>query len=165
MKERTELIIQIVNENPGIRYSELMRETGFKNGVLSHYLSRIERDGKIMIERTPRVARLYPCGMSDEETTIIKNLHSSTSRQILLGLLERDMTFKEIVEQAKKSQGTVSLVLKNLGADEVVARKFQDGVITFTITNRKLVGQLVEKYKPKLIESVADNISDIMGSL
>ncbi|MEM2786137.1 MAG: winged helix-turn-helix domain-containing protein [Candidatus Nitrosotenuis sp.] len=165
MKERTELIVQIVNENPGIRYSELMRKTGLKNGVLSHYLSRIERAGRIIIERSPRVARLYPCGTSNEETIIIKNLHSYTSRQILLGLLERDMTFKEIVERVKKSQGTVSIVLKNLGADEVINRKFQDGIIIFTIINKKLVNQLIEKYKPKLIESAADNISDIINSL
>ncbi|MEO9309925.1 MAG: ArsR family transcriptional regulator [Nitrososphaera sp.] len=165
MKERTELIIQIVNENPGIRYSELMRETGLKNGVLSHHLSKIEEAGRIVIERSPRVARLYPCGMSDEETIIIKNLHSYTSRQILLGLVERDMTFKEIVEYAKKSQGTVSIFLKNLGADQVVTRKLQNGTVIFTLTNRKLVSQLIEKYKPKLIESAADNMSDIMSSL
>lgn len=165
MKERTELIIRIVDKNPGIRYSELMRETGLKNGVLSHYLSRIERAGRIMIERSPRVARLYPCGMSNEETIIIKNLHSYTSRQILFGLLERDMTFKEIVECAKKSQGTVSIVLKNLGADEVITRKFQDGIIIFAIMNKRLVSQLIEKYKPKPIESAADNVSDIIDSL
>lgn len=165
MKERAELIIQLVNENPGIRYSELMRETGLKNGVLSHYISKIEQAGKITIERTPRVARLYPCGMQSEETTIIKSLHSHTSRQILLGLLERSMGFKEIVARAKKSQGTVSIVLKNLTADEVVARKLHDGVVIFEIINKPLVGQLITKYKPKIIESVADNVSDIFGSL
>lgn len=165
MKERAELIIQIVNENPGIRYSELMRKAGLKNGVLSYYLSRIEQAGKIMIERSPRVARLYPCGMSDEEAIVIKNLHSYTSRQILLGLLERDMTFNEIVEHAKRSQGTISIVLKNLGADEILARKFRDGIVIFTIINKKLVSQLIEKYKPKLIESAADNASDIIDSL
>lgn len=165
MKERAELIIQLVNENPGIRYSELMRETGFKNGVLSHYLSKIEQAGKITIERSPRIARLYPCGMPDEDTTIIKNLRSSTSRQILLGLLDRDMAFKEIVEKVKKSQGTVSIVLKSLAADEIVARNFHDGVVIFKIINKGLVSQLIAKYRPKLIESAADNISDIFGSL
>lgn len=165
MKERTELIIQLVNENPGIRYSEIMRETGLKNGVLSHYLSKIEQSGRITIERSPRVARLYPCGMPDEETTIIKGLRSFTSRQILLTLLERDMGFKEIVERAKKSQGTVSLVLKNLVADEIVARKFHGSAVIFKIINKELVNQLTAKYKPKLIESAADNISDIFNSL
>jgi predicted transcriptional regulator len=165
MKERAELIIQLVNENPGIRYSEVMRETGLKNGVLSHYLSKIEQAGKITIERTPRVARLYPCGMSDDEAIIIKSLRSSTSRQILLGLLEREMGFKEIVERVKKSQGTISIVLKNLAANEIIVRKFNDGAIIFDIRNRALVNHLITKYKPKAIESAADNISDIFSSL
>ncbi|MGQ0606365.1 MAG: hypothetical protein ACT4OD_05380, partial [Candidatus Nitrosotenuis sp.] len=89
----------------------------------------------------------------------------STSRQILLGLLERGMIFKEIVERVKKSQGTVSIVWKNLTADEIVARKFQDGAVIFEIINRSFVSQLITKYMPKLIESAADNIADIFGSL
>ncbi len=147
MKERAESIIQLVNENPGIRYSEIMRKTGLKNGVLSHYLSKIEEAGKITITRSPRVARLYPCGMTEEEATVIKNLRSHTSRQILLGLLEQSMGFKEIVECVKKSQGTVSIVLKNLASDEIVDRKFHDGRIIFEIRNRALVSRAVARYK------------------
>ncbi|MEW6043664.1 MAG: winged helix-turn-helix domain-containing protein [Thermoproteota archaeon] len=165
MKGRTELIIQLVNENPGIRYSEILRETGLKNGVLSHYISKIEQAGQITVERSPRVARLYPCGMQTQEVVIIKNLRSITSREILLGLLERDMMFREIVEQVKRSQGTISVVLKNMVADEIIARKFRDGVIIFELNNKSLVSQLASKYKPKLIESAADNVSDILGSL
>lgn len=165
MNERAESIIQLVNKNPGIRYSEIMRETGLKNGVLSHYLAKIEAAGKITVARSPRVARLYPCGMTEEEAVVIKNLHSHTSRQILLGLLEQNMSFKEIVERVRRSPGTVSIVLKNLAADEIVDRKFHDGVIIFEIRNRALVSQAVARYKPKIIESAADNVSDIFGSL
>ncbi len=163
--KRAESIIQLVNENPGIRYSEIMRETGLKNGVLSHHISKIEQAGKITVKRTPRVARLYPCGMPEEEAIIIKNLRSGTSRNILLNLLERDLAFNEVVERVKRSQGTVSIVLKNLSADEIVQRKFHDGVFVFGITNKELVAKLVRKYKPELIESSVDNIADIMGSL
>jgi predicted transcriptional regulator len=73
--DRAEQIIQLVNEKPGIRFSEIMRETGLKNGVLSHHISKIEQAGKVTIERTPRVARLYPCGMPQEEAR-----SSSTSK-------------------------------------------------------------------------------------
>jgi len=165
MENRAQVIIELVIENPGIRYSEVMRQTGLKNGVLSHYLTKIEQSGKIMIARTPRVARLYPCGMPEEETTIIKSLRSETSRKILLNLLGKDLTFKEIIERVKKSPGTVSIVLKNLTADEIVERKFQEGVVLFGVINKDLTGKLAEKQKPKLVESAVDNISDIFGSL
>lgn len=161
---RAEQIIKLVNENPGIRYSEAMRATGLKNGVLSHHLSKIEQAGKIVIERTPRVARLYPCGMPQEESVIIKHLKNPTSRKILTALLEKDLSFKELVDKVKKSQGTISLCLKSLREDEIVYRKLNEGISLFQVTNKELLNSLIAK-QPSFIENAANNISDIFSSL
>ena len=161
---RAEIIIQLVNENPGIRYSEIMRETGLKNGVLSHHLSKIEQAGKIVIERTPRVARLYPCGTPQEETLVIKHLKSPTARKVLTALLESDLSFKEIVNKVKKSQGTVSLSLKSMCDEDIVERTFVNGNLAFHLTNKALLNSLVEK-QPTFIENSANNISDIFSSI
>ena len=162
--DRIEQIIQLVNHSPGIRYSEIMRATGLKNGVLSHHLSKIEQSGRIMIERTPRVARLYPCGMKQEETILIKHLKNPTARRILTALLDGDLTFKDIVNKVKKSQGTVSLCLKNLCDDAVIQRKLNNRTLIFQLTNNVLLISLVEK-QPSFIENSANNISDIFSSL
>jgi predicted transcriptional regulator len=163
--ERVEQIVHLVNANPGIRYSEIMRETGLKNGVLSHHLSKIEQAGRIIIERTPRVARIYPCGTSQQESTIIKNLRNATTQRILVALLEEDLTFKELVGRAKKSQGTVSLSLKKLCEEGIVRRKLDDGLSVFQLTNKSLLDSLIDKHKPSFIENSANNISDIFSSL
>jgi predicted transcriptional regulator len=162
--DRAEQIIQLVNGNPGIRYSEIMRVTGLKNGVLSHHLSKIEQSGKIVIERTPRVARLYPCGIPQEETVVIKHLKNPTSRKILTALLDGDLTFKETVNKVKKSQGTVSLSLKILCDEQIVQRKLENGTLTFQLTNKTLLNSLIEK-QPSFIENTANNIADIFSSL
>lgn len=161
---RIQQIVQIVSKNPGIRYSEIKRETGLANGVLSHHLFKIEQAGKITIERTPRVARVYPCGMPEDETIVIKHLRSSTSRNILTALLEGNLSFKEIVTKVKKSQGTVSLVLKGLSEDGIVERKIVNGDLTFQIVNKALLDTLIEK-QPTFIENSANNISDIFSSI
>jgi predicted transcriptional regulator len=163
--ERVEQIVQLINENPGIRYSEIMRETGLKNGVLSHHLSKIEQAGRIVIERTPRVARIYPCGISQQESTIIKNLRNPTTQKILLALLEEDLTFKEMVNSTKKSQGTVSLYLKKLCEEGIIHRKLGGGVTVFQLINKPLLDSLIDKHKPSFIENTANNISDIFSSL
>lgn len=162
--DRTEQIIQLVNHSPGIRYSEIMRVTGLKNGVLSHHLSKIEQSGRIVIERTPRVARLYPCGMPQEQTQVIKHLKNPTARKILTVLLDNDLSFKEIVDRVKKSQGTVSLSLKILSDEGIIQRKFENGYLMFQLTNKTLLQSLIEK-QPSFIESSADHIADIFSSL
>ncbi|CDI05743.1 winged helix-turn-helix transcriptional regulator [Candidatus Nitrosotenuis uzonensis] len=163
--DRAEQIIDLVNNNPGIRYSEIMRLTGLKNGVLSHHLSKIEQSGKILIERTPRVARIYPCGMQKEQTMIIKNLRNQTAAAILLKLLCGDASFKDLVTETKKSQGTVSLCLKSLCDDGLVERIFNNGNMMFHLIDSTLVGSLVEIQRPSFIENTANNISDIFSSI
>ncbi|NDB52342.1 MAG: ArsR family transcriptional regulator, partial [Nitrosopumilaceae archaeon] len=74
METRVQTILELVNKNPGISFSDIMRETGLKNGVLSHHLAKIEESGKILIQRSPRVARVYPCGIDGQEAQLIKNL-------------------------------------------------------------------------------------------
>jgi predicted transcriptional regulator len=162
--DRIEQIVQLVIDNPGMRYSELMRAIGLKNGVLSHHLSKIEQSGRIVIERTPRVARLYPCGMPQEQTLVIKHLKNPTARKILTVLLDGNLTFKDLVSHVKKSQGTVSLSLKALTDEGIVLRKFENGNLIFQLANNRLLNSLIEK-QPPLIENAANNIADIFSSL
>jgi predicted transcriptional regulator len=34
---------EIIENNPGIQFREIMRSSGLKNGVLSHYLRKLEK--------------------------------------------------------------------------------------------------------------------------
>ena len=40
MTDRGLQIQQIIEQNPGIQFREIMRSSGLKNGVLSHYLGK-----------------------------------------------------------------------------------------------------------------------------
>lgn len=164
IKDRADKIIQLVEANPGIRYSEIKRVTGLTNGVLSHHISKIEKSGKIIIERTPRVARLYPCGTPQEHTIAIKHLKNPTSRKILTALLKSDLSYKDIVKKTSKSQSTVSICLKNMCDDSIIQKKFVLSNLVFQLTNRELMDSLIEKQQ-SFIESSANNISDIFSSL
>lgn len=160
----TEKIIQLVEENPGIRYSEIRRATGLANGVLSYHLSKIEKSGQIMVERTPRVARLYPCGIRQEEAVVIKHLKNPTERKILSALLEGEQDFKEIVKKTKKSQGTISFYLKTLCGDNLIRRKIINKTMMFQLVDVALMSSIIGT-QPMFIENTANNIADIFSSL
>ena len=44
-------LLNYININPGIRYRELLRLSGFGNGVLTYHLFMLERKGKIRVHR------------------------------------------------------------------------------------------------------------------
>ncbi len=57
-----------------------MRETGMKNGTLSHYTRKLEENGTVRVKRTPRVTRFYPLGINNEESILAKNLRQETPK-------------------------------------------------------------------------------------
>ncbi|WP_100181726.1 winged helix-turn-helix transcriptional regulator [Candidatus Nitrosotenuis aquarius] len=165
METRVEAILELVSKNPGISYSEIMRETGFKNGVLSHHLSKIEESGKITIQRSPRVARIYPCGIQDQEAQLIKDLRNPTMKKIIVSLLEKELSFKEITRKAEKSQGTVSVYLKEMTEQGIVTRKLHENELVFCLADSNYIREIIAKHQTSLFERTADNISDIFSSI
>jgi predicted transcriptional regulator len=165
METRVGTILELVSKNPGISYSEIMRETGFKNGVLSHHLSKIEEAGKIIVQRSPRVMRIYPCGTEDQEAQLIKNLRNPTMKKIIVSLLDRELSFKEITKKTGKSQGTVSVYLKEMTEQNIISRKLHESELVFELVNSSYVREVIAKHQTSLFERTADNISDIFSSI
>lgn len=78
--DRLEQIVKIIEKNPGIKFSEIMKHTGMKNGVLAYHISRLEKDRIVKAERNPGISRFYPPNMSDGDMLLVKYLRQVTPR-------------------------------------------------------------------------------------
>src|SRR5579885_37547 len=164
--DRGTQIISVIEKNPGIKFREIMRETGMKNGVLGYYAAKLERAGTARIERTPGQTRFYPPGVSDEEVLLIKNLRQETPRQILASLLYHEaLSFSELVEKTGKSQATVSLYLSQVTRDSLVESKIVNFKKKYYVRDAAKLRSIISKYHPNLIESSADRLADTFSSL
>jgi predicted transcriptional regulator len=158
-------IIDLIEKNPGIKFREIMRETGMKNGVLSYHTRKLEKIGVVKVERSSRKTRFYPLGVTTEESVLIRNLRQETPKQILLSLLETELAFSKIVEKVKKSPSTVSIYLSQLIDDNLVEFKIIDLKKVFSIKDKETVQNAINKYHPTLIENAADRLADTFNSL
>ena len=166
MASREELIISEIKSNPGIRFRELMKKVGITNGVMSHYLRKLEENESVWIERTPRVTRFYSSDLSEDEAKLVKRLRQETPKKILVALVQNDqLTFKEIVLKIAKSPSTTSFYLSQLVKDNIVATSKSDFVKVYFNVERKRIANLIEEYHPDIIEQASDNLSDIISSL
>ena len=59
MIDRSQKLQELIDDNPGIQFREIMRSSGLKNGVLSHYLKKLEDGGLVKVMRGPRQVRFY----------------------------------------------------------------------------------------------------------
>jgi predicted transcriptional regulator len=165
MTDRNTQLQQIIDQNPGIQFREIMRYSGLKNGVLSHYLGKLEKHGIIKVVRGPRQARFYPPRISEDESKTIKALRKQTPRDLLLSLIKQDgLEFSELVNEVKKSPSTVSLYLSQLVQDELVEIKLENLRKKYYIKTRKVIDQLIEDYRPGLLEKPTSGFEDIFNS-
>lgn len=166
MTDRQSTLLALIAGNPGIQFRELMRLSGLKNGVLSHYLGKLERSGAIKAARGPRQARFYPPNTTDEEAVAIKALRRDTPRDLLLALAERDgRDFGGLVRAAKKSPSTVSLYLSQIVSDGLVEARMDGLKKRYYIKARTLIDRLIEDYRPGPLSKPASGFEDIINSL
>jgi predicted transcriptional regulator len=137
----------IIEKNPGIKFSEIMRKTGLKNGVLSHRLRNLEENGTVKVERTPGYTRYYPLKLTREEMTIIKHLRQKTFCKIIILLSENpNISFKNIIKTSKVSSSNVSKVLSKLVSEGIVSIKLEERTKLYGIEDLITVKGIINKY-------------------
>jgi len=164
--QRSILLLDTIQKNPGIKFREIMRLTGLKNGVLSHYLGKLEKNGNIKAVRDPRQTRFYLPKFTEQEQKVIKALRRQTPRELLLSLIKQDgLKFSQLVNEVKKSPSTVSIYLSQIVEDELVEIKYVNLKKRYYIKTRNTIDQLIEDHIPGLLEKPTSGFEDIFNSL
>ena len=159
------MLLRSIEENPGIRYRELLRTTGFVNGVLSYHLSSREKSDVIKVDRQPGTTRYYPVTVSDKEYNILKFVRHKPVRQIMLFLLERELsTFNEIVDHMQKAPSTVSLHLRRLRDGGMISIRYGEYHL-YSLSSKDIVCEVLAKYKASFTDRVVENYQEMMEEL
>jgi len=179
-KLQQELLV-CIDENPGIRYRELMRLIKFPNGVLSYHIDKLEKMDLVNVERKSRITRFFPRNISNDLMGILGNLRSQTSYEIIKLLYEKGpISQQEIIKYTRKAASTISWQMKKLLDDNIICIKNKDfnydenkefgskiqgkKIKLYDLLNRTLVNDLIYKTN-KYIDSVVNNYSEIVDSL
>ena len=143
-------IIKFIKRFPGIRYRELMRETGLSNGVLTYHLQVLKNSGRIKIEKiNQRVTRYYTYNLNDEEQNLIGFLRQDTTREIILYILHNEFcTFNSIVDYINKVPSTVSWHLSKIKEADIIVVSKKGNVQVYSITKNKqtIILDLIDRY-------------------
>ena len=161
--DRTELVLDVIEKNPGIRFNEIMRITDIRNGTLSHYVKKLEEGNSIKLERTPRVTRLYPVGINEQEAVICRYLTMPTQRKLIQFLLEKETaTSIEIREFIKKSPSVISVNLKELYKSKIINKRYDIPSNKFSLRNPEQIKGIMNEYYPKYINKISENTIEML---
>jgi len=165
-RNRGSQLTEIIENNPGIHFREIMRISGMINGTLSHYLGKLEKNGIIKVERGSRQTRFYPPKFTEEESKTAKALRRQTPRDLLLALVTNDgLEFSELVKAVGKAPSTISLYLSQIVEEGLVKIQLGSRKKKYYIKDRFLLDKLIEEYHPGLLEKPTSGFEDIINSL
>ena len=160
------LLLKQIEQNPGIRYRELLRLTGLVNGVLTYHLAALENTNVIKVDRESRITRYYPVNISEKESAILKFVRHEPIRQIVLFILDHDMpTFNKIVHHTGKAPSTVSSHLKRLKEAGIVSVRYGEYHHLYRLVEKDLVAEVLFKYKASFVDKVVDNYIQMLEEL
>jgi predicted transcriptional regulator len=173
-------LLECIDENPGIRYRELLRMIDSSNGVLSYHINRLEKMELVNVQRRPRMTRLFPRNISNDITGPMGFLRNQTSYEIIKLLHDRGpISQQEIIKYTRKAASTISWHMKKLMQYNIVCIKdkntiYGEGIDVgiqiqhnkvnlYDLINRNIVNGLIYKTN-NYIDSSINNYSEIMDS-
>jgi len=161
--DRSKIVLEVIEKNPGIRFNEIMRITDIRNGTLSHYVKKLEEIGAIELHRTPRVTRVYPAGINSHEATICKYLTMPTQRKLIIFLLKKKVaTSIEIRKFLKKSPSVISVNLNELFKAKIIDKKYDIPSNKYSIKNPEEMNGVIKEYYPDFIGKFSENTLEML---
>lgn len=173
-------LLTCIDENPGIRYRELLRMTNSSNGVLSYHINKLEKMELVTVERRSRMTRIFPRNISNDITGLMGFLRNQTSYEIIKLVHDRGpISQQEIIKYTCKAASTISWHMKKLMQDNIVCIKNKNTIYDecidtaiqlphkkvnlYDLINRNIVNGLIYKTNNYFDKSI-NNYSEIMDS-
>ncbi len=161
---REEKIVLEIQNNPGIRFRELMKMVGITNGIMSYYIQKLEKIGIIFVHRQAGIARLFTNDINSSEINLIQYLRTSTTKKIMVSLLAEDhLKFKQITETIQMSPSTTSFYLKKLVSSKIVNVSGSFPKV-YSLLMKEKISNLIVLYHPDIVDSASTNLADIFSA-
>jgi len=164
--DRVSLLLNTIQNNPGIHVREIMKQTGLENGVVIYHLDKMEKKGVVKTQKYSRHKRYYPADVFEEEFSIIRNLRKPTKKEILFKIIVHgNPSFQELKSKIDKSPGTLSWNLSELIKEGIIEKCRKDGKQCYRVINKELLKKTFKKEFSKLLDDKFDHSEDIFLAL
>ncbi len=169
-----EIIKNIIQTFPGLRFNEIKKEGSMANGTLQHHLSVLKKSGVITVDYDNVTPRFFAKEIDSDSRIIIKRLTQPTTSKIIKLLLKKEcQIFSQMVKYTKKSAGTVSIYKNVLLKDGIImgdtgscsSCRNAAHKIKYRLTNPEKVRAIVLDYGKTSLQKSVDNLSDVFLSL
>lgn len=152
--------MKLIEQEPGVGFTDIQKNTGFGHGVISHHLKSLEKEGVIRIKRGRRKIWAFHSKEEKSKDQTIIFLRKETCRNILIFLLEKEFAnFSQIQKNIGKSPSTTSSTLKSLMEKKIVKNNLRFPKQYF-LEDKDMVSNLVKRLRISSSDELKDRFAD-----
>lgn len=153
-----EVLLAVIESNPGLHFRELQRRTGLAVGQLEYHLYQMEKDRTIVSRRDGRLLRYFSNISGNAlERNLSYHLRSKFSRDLLMELL--------------RNKGNLTLSWKPADRKrEALETMAEDSILSFTVSGNRTKVELVDydtirnfliRNREKFLDSLASSLINL----
>ena len=153
-------ILRLVQDDPGVGFIDIQKETGYANGVLSHHLKILEKNDLIRIRRGKRKIWVFPLHLDSENDKIRIYIRKESCKRIIEFLLENDESSFVLIQKAiEKSPSTTSITLKTLVENNIV-KKTPGFPHRYSLRDYERITNVIDTIKVSKSDTLKDRFAD-----
>lgn len=156
-------LFQLIKKNQGCHFRDLQRKSGLPLSTLRHHLHYLAKNGLLKEEKKGGNNRYFTQEFSIEQRMLLSLLRQKTIRRILMILMiKKNPSHKEVVEFTKVSPGTVSWHLKKLDEQHIIEahKKGKHKYYSLVIEKKKII-HLLLSYQQSFMDKLLDNVAEM----
>jgi predicted transcriptional regulator len=167
MSETRSRIARYVERNPGVHFSELVRELGFASGQIQYHTRKLVDAGEIEREEAHGKTHYFEPGFEPWERRLLALFRRETARGVIGYLLEHEgATPAAVADELGVARSTLEWHLDRLTEEDVV-RKERDiqNRVTLELTHPERTRELLRAVSPSIPDRFLDRFTRLVDSL
>jgi len=150
-------IYALIETNPSIHLRELQRQLNMPLATLEYHLSYMTRRKIIFGEADGHYKRYYTKPLDPEDKKVLSALRNKRMREIVLIILSnKKAKYQYLADYFKLPHSTLSLYLKYLVDNNVLARDKISYENIYTVQNEDRVAKVLIAYRSSFLDTLVD---------
>ncbi|MCW8172210.1 winged helix-turn-helix transcriptional regulator [Natrialba swarupiae] len=167
MNETRRQIEAHVQENVGIHFNELVRESEFAPGQIQYHVRRLIKGDHLVRAEFYGRTHYYPPSYDEWERAALALFRRETTREIVVHLIEHEPADPDSVADALDiARSTLEYHLSRLVEHEIVEKRYDDRKrVTLRLANPDRTGRLLSVVEPTVPDRLVDRFTRLVDNL
>ncbi len=158
-----QVILAVIERNPGLHFREIQRRTYSATGQLEYHLYQLEKENRIVKREDGKLKRYFSNETGTNfERTLLYHMRNRESARIISTVLQKNTPVQDLVGRSKTRLAAVMDRVGDLEKDGIIkAERPEDGLL-LKMEKRDEVLRILKKYRESFLDSLAMNLLSLL---